>query len=249
MATHNSISRTVPAPPSEFARRRVRRVVERGREPATVTDVDETTTFRAQHQPETYRTTAAASSSRKRSTANCLAWAHAYLAANDPQAALVCFFEVMGNASVVSDPSFDRTGALQFAERVANVFLNQGQVDNAADLLRFMAMWEQEIFVPQAAMTSERTVVARNPLLAEERTVSTAPAREDLTGMLTIARSFDEQRTIVRPMPGEETTVFRGKANDQTAVRLVSSQPAHSVQTTGRARTSARRLVAVPTRA
>lgn len=249
VATHDSDSRTVPAPPSALACRRARRLVERGHGSVRVTDPDKTTTYdpqarvSAQQPPKAYRRAAAASSSSKRSNASSLAWAQAYLTAGDPQAALVLFFEILANTSIVSDPSFDRSNALQFAERVANVFLNRGDVDKAAELLRFMAVWDEHTFASGPPMTSERTVVAKNPLLAEEQTVAMAPAR-DLTGNLTIDPAFDDQLTTVRPVPGEQTTVFRGATNRETAVRVTPSRTTRDTLVRTRARPSARRLSA-----
>lgn len=111
------------------------------------------------------------SSSASRDPKRRLAWVHAYLAADDPQGATVCFCEILNDPSVELDPS----DALELAEELATAYLQQGEVDDAADLLRFTVAWSRgELGLP-IPVISGRTVVASNPLLTEPETSRTLP--------------------------------------------------------------------------
>lgn len=113
------------------------------------------------------------SSSPNRDPERRLAWVYAYLAAGDPQVATVCFCETLKNPSFELDPS----DALELAEELASAHLQQGKVDDAADLLRFTVAWSRgELGLPTPVI-SGRTVVASNPLLIEPATSRTRPER------------------------------------------------------------------------
>lgn len=88
-----------------------------------------------------------------------LAWAHAYLADDDPQLATMCFRDALKDPRLELDPS----DALQLAEVLATAYLEQGEIDDAAELLRFVSAWSRGKIGLRAPVISGFTVVVGNP--------------------------------------------------------------------------------------
>jgi len=117
-------------------------------------------------EPSAARSRSPSSPSARRDPQRRLAWVHAYLADDDPQLATRCFREALKDPGLELDPS----DALLLAEAVATAYLAQGEIDDAAELLRFASAWSRAKLGPPTPVISGVTVVASNPLLSAPAT-------------------------------------------------------------------------------
>lgn len=99
--------------------------------------------------------------SARRDPQRRLAWARTYLAADDPQLATICFCDALNDPGLELDPN----DALQLAEGLVTVYLRQGEIDDAAELMRFTNAWCRGRIDLVAPVISDSTVVEINPLL------------------------------------------------------------------------------------
>lgn len=111
-----------------------------------------------------------------------VAWVQAYIDADDPQAAAVCFTQLRKSAG----SAMRHSTMLKLAEAVASSFMQAGQADEAAALLRSAAPWGPRPLPRRPPMTPEGTVVASNPLLtsAPKSTPATASSEPSLDSVL-----------------------------------------------------------------
>lgn len=97
-------------------------------------------------------------------TTRALAWARAYLEAQNTTAAKMCLSRVM-KLTGPADMKDHGLGAVQLAADIATQYIVGGNVDEAAEFLGFAASWTRgEPETRPAAEEEERTVVIRSPV-------------------------------------------------------------------------------------
>lgn len=183
----------------------------------------------------------ATTSSGKGPLARPLAWARAYLAAGDPEAAAVCFREVLDNRSSAGARDRDHRDALRLAEDLATTYLRRGRTDEAAEFMRLASAWARGELDPPAGRDPERTLLARRP---RSRPASTSRARgippedtleltvEDLHDVeLEVDDDLDAITAVFRPGPS-----WAAISIDSVATRVV---PAKQLLTTSPRRRAA----------